>query len=186
MSVAGHTVDLVTDTGVFSPRQLDPGTEILLQNLGPGPGSAAASAVLGDIGCGYGPLAVALALTWPDAEVWAVDVNERALGLTRQNAESLGLANIRVATPDQVPADVRLAGLWSNPPIRVGKPALHDLLQEWLDRLEPEARARLVVQKHLGSDSLARWLTGEGYPTSRVTSERSYRILEVCPRAPAR
>ena len=70
-------------------------------------------------------------------------------------------------TPDGVPADIRFAGIWSNPPIRIGKPALHDLLRSWLDRLDDDAHAWLVVQKHLGSDSLARWLEEIGVVLDR-------------------
>ena len=179
LGLGGRRVDLETDTGVFSARRLDPGTEVLVRHLGPVP----AEGDLLDLGCGYGPLAVALALTAPAAVVWAVDTNQRAVELTRRNAATLGLGNIRAG--GDVPGEVRLAGMWSNPPIRIGKPALHALLVTWLDRLAPGARARLVVQKHLGSDSLARWLEEEGYPTVRVTSEKAYRILEVGGRAAA-
>jgi 16S rRNA (guanine1207-N2)-methyltransferase len=67
----------------------------------------------------------------------------------------------------------------SNPPIRIGKTALHGLLLRWLPRLTPDGTAHLVVQKHLGSDSLARWLTEQGYPTTRLASRAGYRILKV-------
>jgi 16S rRNA (guanine1207-N2)-methyltransferase len=179
--LGSRQVELATDAGVFSPRQLDAGTAVLLDHLGPIPSAGA----LLDLGCGYGPLAVALALAAPAAEVWALDVNERAQELTRRNATALGLANIRVGTDSDVPPDARFAAIWSNPPIRIGKPALHGLLTGWLDRLIPPGRARLVVHKHLGSDSLARWLENEGYPTSRVTSVKGYRILETAPRGAA-
>ncbi|MHB1855333.1 MAG: class I SAM-dependent methyltransferase [Acidimicrobiales bacterium] len=181
LQLAGGRVELETDAAVFSARRLDPGTEVLLRNLGPVPPEGH----LLDLGCGYGPVAVALALAAPAATVWALDTNQRALELTRRNAESLGLANLRAAVEGDVGGEVRFAGMWSNPPIRIGKPALHGLLTGWLDRLAPSAWARLVVQKHLGSDSLARWLEAEGYPTRRVTSENAYRVLEVGGRAAA-
>ena len=173
-------VELATDSGVFSAQRLDPGTAVLLEHLEPVP-----EGDLLDLGCGYGPLALALARRRPDATVWAVDVNERALELTRSNAGTLGLANIRVARPDEVPGAVRFGGIYSNPPIRIGKAALHQLLVDWLDRLLPAGRARLVVQKHLGSDSLARWLAEQSFPTTRLTSVGGYRILEVGRRAAA-
>lgn len=177
---AGRELELETDAGVFSPRQVDPGTAVLLDHLGPVPGSG----ILVDLGCGYGPLTIPLALAAPQAEVWALDVNERALDLIRRNAAALALANVRVGDGAGAAPDGPLAGLWSNPPIRIGKAALHHLLTTWLDRLAPDARARLVVQKHLGSDSLARWLEGEGFPTKRVTSVKGYRVLEVGARPP--
>jgi 16S rRNA (guanine1207-N2)-methyltransferase len=100
------------------------------------------------------------------------------------NAVRAGIANVRVCAPDEVPASVALDGIWSNPPIRVGKRALHDMLDLWLPRLVPNGHAWLVVQKHLGSDSLARWLGGQGHPTARLGSRAGYRLLRVDP-APA-
>jgi 16S rRNA G1207 methylase RsmC len=81
--------------------------------------------------------------------------------------------------PDDVPDDVQFDGIWSNPPIRVGKHALHDLLQRWLPRLAPNAAATLVVHKHLGADSLAQWLQDEGWAAERQSSRAGYRLLRV-------
>jgi 16S rRNA G1207 methylase RsmC len=171
--------DLTTDRGVFSGEAVDAGTKLLLLD---GPPPATKGALL-DLGCGYGPIALTLAHRAPDAQVWAVDVNERARDLCHQNAAAAGLATVRVAAPDEVPDDVEFAEIWSNPPIRIGKAALHDLLLRWLGRLAPEGRALLVVQRHLGADSLAGWLTGEGHATTRLASRRGYRLLEVRARA---
>jgi len=120
----------------------------------------------------------ALARRAPGARVWAVDVNRRALTLCAENAAAAGV-DVRTAVPEEVPADVRFAGIWSNPPVRIGKEALHGLLAAWLDRLTPDGRAALVVHRHLGADSLARWLEGEGWPTARLGSRMGYRLLDV-------
>lgn len=130
-----------------------------------------------DLGCGYGPIAVAVALRAPRAKVWAVDVNNRALGLTRDNAARAGLANITAVRPEEMPEGVNFDAIYSNPPIHIGKAALHRLLLEWLPRLTPDGVAYQVVQKNLGSDSLAKWLNENGYPTERLTSQVGYRIL---------
>jgi 16S rRNA G1207 methylase RsmC len=133
-----------------------------------------------DLGCGYGVIAAALAVSAPAAEVWAVDVNERALLLARENAERLGVADrVHVALPTEVPDALRFAEIWSNPPIRVGKQALHDLLLTWLPRLAPGGRAVLVVGKNLGADSLQRWLGEQGHPTTRLASSKGFRVLDV-------
>ncbi len=177
----GRLVPLTTDRGVFSADRVDPGTRALLAD---GPPIEAGS-VLADVGCGYGPIAVTLALRGgPGTVVWAVDVNERARDLCRTNAEANGVADrVRVVAPDEVPAGLVLDQVWSNPPIRVGKAVLHDLLASWLGHLRPgSGRATLVVQKHLGADSLARWLADQGWPTERVTSRGGYRILGVTAR----
>ncbi len=170
------TLSLRTDRGVFSAERVDPGTKLLLLDA-PAPPEGAAD--LADLGCGYGPIALALAHRAPAATVWAVDVNARARALCQANATAAGLANVQVVAPGDVPGSVRFAGLWSNPPIRIGKPALHALLAGWLDRLADGGTAWLVVHKHLGSDSLERWLAAPGRRVRRHSSRRGYRILAV-------
>jgi 16S rRNA (guanine1207-N2)-methyltransferase len=172
------TVDglrLRTDRGVFSHGRVDTGTALLLRAAPPPP----ATGELLDLGCGYGAIALVLARRAPGARVWAVDVNNRARALCAANAADNGIDNITVVAPDDVPADVRFVTIWSNPPIRIGKPALHALLGRWLDRLTPDGRAVLVVQKHLGADSLQRWLTEQAWPTTRLASAKGYRLLDV-------
>lgn len=176
--VPGARFELRTDRGVFSHGHLDDGTRVLLRNVPPPPVNGA----LLDLGCGAGPIALTLATRAPRAEVWAIDVNERARDLCRRNADGLGLANVRVGAPHEVPTDVRFAAIWSNPPIRIGKPALHELLTTWLDRLTADGVAHLVVHKHLGSDSLHRWLDEQGWATERTTSIKGFRVLRTAAR----
>lgn len=171
------TTTLHSDRGVFSADQVDPGTRYLLLEA-PTPGPDVTTAL--DLGCGYGPVARTLAHRAPGAHVWAVDVNKRARQLAARNLEGLAAT---VAAPDEVPDDLTFDLIWSNPPIRIGKAALRELLGRWLSRLTPAGRAILVVQKHLGADSLARWLTEQGYATTRLGSRRGYRLLQVQARA---
>jgi 16S rRNA G1207 methylase RsmC len=170
-----------TDRGVFSRGHLDTATSMLLRADLP----IASTGHLLDLGCGAGPIALTMARRSPGATVWAVDVNTRARELCRRNAERNGLTNLRVAAPDDVPAAVRFATIWSNPPIRIGKAALHELLELWLARLEPGGTACLVVQKHLGADSLQRWLIELGYRCTRVGSKAGFRLLAVDERSSA-
>lgn len=176
MRLAGRDVDVETAPGVFSPGHVDLGTRVLLRTLADQP---LAGDVL-DLGCGWGPIALAMALGSPAATVWAVDVNVRALDLLRGNAGRLGLSGVRPVTPDLVPEDVAFTAIWSNPPIRIGKDALHALLERWLPRLTPDGVAHLVVQRHLGADSLQRWIAEDfGMPTTRVASAKGFRVLAV-------
>ncbi len=179
----GPDLRLRTDAAVFSGRSVDPGTAFLLTDGARPPTDPPGGdrpLTLVDVGCGYGPIAVTLALRSPAATVWAVDVNERALELCRANAEDVGAGDrIRTATPDQVPTDLIVDGIWSNPPIRIGKPALHALLEVWLARLAPTGTAHLVVARNLGADSLARWLADQGHAVTRRASRRGYRLLDV-------
>jgi 16S rRNA (guanine1207-N2)-methyltransferase len=166
---------LTTDTGVFGRDRLDTGTKLMLIEAPSPP----ATGNLLDLGCGAGAVAVTLARRSPQATVWAVDVNERALRLTLDNCREAGCHNVRVSVPDDVPADVRFDVIWSNPPIRIGKPALHDLLRRWLGLLTRDGTALLVVQQHLGADSLATWLGGQGWTVRRLRSRAGYRLLQV-------
>jgi 16S rRNA (guanine1207-N2)-methyltransferase len=177
--VGGREFRLRASGGVFSADRLDPGTGVLLRRA-VRPGRASRGHLL-DLGCGYGPIACVLATGAPKMTVHAVDVNERALELTRANVAELGLAGrVVVSGPDEVPADVVFAQIWSNPPIRVGKAELHAILDRWLPRLDPVGgEAWLVVAKNLGSDSLARWLVERGWAVVRHISEDGYRVLHI-------
>jgi 16S rRNA (guanine1207-N2)-methyltransferase len=175
LSLPDFRVRLAVDRGVFAADAVDAGTLELLRATPSPP----LDGDLLDLGCGYGPIACALAHRAPQSTVWAVDVNERALALTARNAAALGLTSVRPVRPDAVPSSVRFAGIWSNPPIRIGKPALHGLLTDWLPRLDARGAAWLVVHRHLGSDSLAAWLAEQGWEVTRTASKRGYRILRV-------
>lgn len=168
-------VDLQADRGVFGSRAIDLGTLTLLKEAPPPP----AEGELLDLGSGYGPIAIALAKRSPAARVWAVDVNERALELTRANAAAARTPNVVAALPGEIPAELRFAAIYSNPPVRVGKGPLHELLLQWLPRLAPGGKAYLVVQRNLGADSLATWLAAEGFEVQRLKSKKGYRLMSV-------
>jgi 16S rRNA (guanine1207-N2)-methyltransferase len=178
VSLAGSDIEVTTAGGVFSPDHVDSGTAVLLANTPPPPPGGH----LLDLGCGWGPIALSLALQSPHATVWAVDVNQRALDLVRRNAESLALENLNARHPDDVPDDVTFRTIRSNPPIRVGKHELHGLLEKWLPRLDERSDAWLVVQRNLGSDSLQRWLAASltpGYSVHRAATGRGFRVIKV-------
>jgi 16S rRNA (guanine1207-N2)-methyltransferase len=176
VQVWGRELTLITASGVFAADGLDRGTAVLLRAS---PIPKGSPRIL-DLGCGYGPIALAIAVHCPGAMIDAVDVNERALTLCRENAEALGVADrVRVLRPEQVESDVRYDEIWSNPPIRIGKQSLHELLLTWLGRLAPEGVARLVVGKNLGSDTLQRWLLEQGYACERAASAKGFRVLVV-------
>ncbi|WP_077489217.1 class I SAM-dependent methyltransferase [Sinomonas mesophila] len=174
----GRELTLRTSAGIFSPDGVDKGTAVLLAEA-PDP---APEGNLLDIGCGWGPIALTLALRSPGAHVYAVDVNTRSLALTQENARLAGLGNVRASLPEDLDPSLRFATIWSNPPIRIGKQALHELLLLWLPRLEIGGEAWLVVQKNLGADSLSRWLAGElgdAYDVDRPATSKGFRVLRV-------
>ena len=178
VSLGGREIEVTTAGGIFSPEHVDQGTKVLL-------GAVPSPPPLGnllDLGCGWGPIAISLALASPEASVWAVDVNDRALAMVRANADHLSIPHLNTARPEDVPSDLRFATIWSNPPIRVGKAELHGMLELWLPRLEPAGDAWLVVQKNLGADSLQRWLderfAGE-FVTTREEISKGFRVMRV-------
>ncbi|MGC5168239.1 class I SAM-dependent methyltransferase [Luteimicrobium sp. DT211] len=185
--LAGRDVEVETAGGIFSPGRVDLGTQVLLRTV---PGLPDHSTDVLDLGCGWGPVALSMALEHTDGgrpapRVWAVDVNERSLDLVRRNAARLGLERVSAHLPDDVPDDVRFDVIWSNPPIRVGKQALHELLTRWLPRLRPGGEAWLVVQRNLGADSLQAWLGDwladhqPGATVERTASAKGFRVLRV-------
>jgi 16S rRNA G1207 methylase RsmC len=168
--------EFATADGVFSGNGLDLGTAVLLRESVPPAGAGR----LLDLGCGYGVLAVALASACPEALVDAVDTNERALSLCAANAETHQVADrVRTLLPEHADPELRYDEIWSNPPIRIGKAALHDLLLTWLPRLVPGGVARLVVGRNLGADSLQAWLVSSGFRCERVASAKGFRVFSV-------
>jgi 16S rRNA (guanine1207-N2)-methyltransferase len=189
LSLADLELQFTTDRGVFSQSRIDAGTRLLLQEA---PHPTPSMTNICDLGCGYGPIAVSLARRSPTSSVWAVDLNERAVALTAKNGVANDCPDIHAVVVDSdgsaidgTPEDLaalpatQFDGLWSNPSIRIGKPAMHHMLTVWLDRLAPSGMAWLVVQRHLGADSLADWMTAQGWATTRVCSRAGYRLLEV-------
>jgi 16S rRNA G1207 methylase RsmC len=185
---------------VFSAQGLDKGTEQLLHFLATDRARAscaplelantAATATAAapraniagnilDLGCGWGPIALTVAARYPNATIWAVDVNDHAVQLTAQNAAELGLPNVVAVRPEEVPADVRFNAIVSNPPIRIGKAELHQILLHWFAKLTPEAVALLVVQKNLGADSLVKWLSSNlpAFTVQKLANSKGFRII---------
>lgn len=182
VQLAGQNVQVETAGSIFSPAELDRGTRVLLDTVPTPPPTGAFL----DVGAGWGPIALSMGLLSPDAQITAIEVNARALELTAANAQRLGLQNITVVQPDDVPQDARFDLIWSNPPIRIGKAALHELLSRWLPTLNPGGAAWLVVAKKLGADSLLRWMSTmleEQYPgqfqAQRVATDKGFRILHI-------
>jgi 16S rRNA (guanine1207-N2)-methyltransferase len=178
VTLADRDLEVVTAGGVFSPDRLDAGTAVLLSSTPPPPPGGHFL----DLGCGWGPISLSLALLAPHATVWAVDVNQRALDLVRRNAERLGITNINAVTPDDVPEETVFRTIRSNPPIRVGKNELHGMLERWIPRLDERSDGWFVIARNLGSDSLQRWLSStfpHGYSVHRAATARGFRVLKV-------
>ena len=183
IEVDGRTLVLQSDQGVFSRHGLDKGTAVLLDIMSRGNyPTVPDGSFLADVGCGTGAIALTLAALYPACTVIAVDVNERARALCTSNAKKNGLSNITVLSPEELDETIRYSLLWSNPPIRIGKPALRQLLLEWMQRLTEDGIGHLVVSKNLGGDSLAEWLSESGFATKKLASSKGFRVFEVAAR----
>ena len=175
VTLAGQDLTMEVAGGIFSPDHVDLGTRVLLRSVPEPRGHVL------DIGCGWGPIAIAAALTSPHVRVTAMDVNERALDLARRNAAAAGVGDrVTVLRAEDVPPSQTFDTIWSNPPIRIGKSALHELLATWIPRLTLGGEAYLVVQRNLGSDSLAAWIAGQGWgAVDKVASAKGFRVLRI-------
>ncbi len=176
-SVAGQALRLQAAAGTFSSGKLDRGTAVLLSLADQFPQQGA----ILDLGCGWGPIGIAIAKLFPTTKVWGVDVNSRSVELANQNAEDLGLTNFQAVLSDQLPSEIKFDEIWSNPPIRIGKSALHELLLTYLNKLNPTGRAVFVVQKQLGAESLMKWLAEQfsDHEVRRLANEKGYWVIEV-------
>ena len=181
VELAGRQVSVTTANGIFSHSGIKKGKAVILEKVPERHGQ-----YLLDIGCGWETITLLLPMLDPQFEDYGIDVNSRSLSLTEQNARALGLHNVSVSTPDEIDPTLRFDTIWSNPPIRVGKEVLHNILLTWLPRLAPGGAAYLVVQKNLGSDSLQKWLDaqlterfGPEFSVSRYAISKGFRILEV-------
>lgn len=173
----GTVFNLTAASGTFSSTRLDSGTRVLLKESALFPDSGT---VL-DIGCGWGPISLAVATLRPETEVFGLDVNSRSLELAQANAAALKLKNFKAVRAEQIPNELLFDGIWSNPPIRVGKAVLHQLMQTWIPRLKPGASAMLVVQKQLGADSFQKWLaeTFTEFDVAKQSIDKGYRVIRV-------
>lgn len=179
LEVRGLSLPMKTADRVFSSNRLDTGTKVLLKEVEPGP----AGRFL-DLGCGWGPISVVLAQLRPEAEVWAVDINSRALDLTKRNAKAHKCRNVRVLQADVALEQALKDGIvfdeiWSNPPVRIGKKAMRQMLTAWLNLLAPDGVAWLVVARNLGSDSLIDWANENGWEARKEHSKKGYRIISI-------
>lgn len=147
-TVGGRSLRFLTDAGVFSRHKVDYGSSVLIRSLPPLTGKVL------DLGCGYGPIGISLAVLNPQAQVTMVDVNRRAVGLAQENIRANGIANAQALESDgftQAPGPFQT--IVSNPPIRAGKKVIYPLFEESFRHLEPGGVLYVVIQKKQGAAS---------------------------------
>jgi 16S rRNA (guanine1207-N2)-methyltransferase len=177
LQVGGKEFEVEAASGTFSSSKLDAGTAVLLKHHEHFPKDGN---VL-DIGCGWGPIGISIAAVEKNSRVFGIDINQRSIEQSNFNAAKLNLKNYSAMHSRELPDDLQFSAIWSNPPIRVGKKVLHELMETYIPRLEPGGKAMLVVQKNLGADSFQRWL-GTRFPqaeVSRVATDKGYRVISL-------
>jgi len=145
---------LITDNGVFSKKGLDFGTRTLLETIENLKGEVL------DFGCGYGPIGIYIKKTY-NCEVDAVDINTRALNLAKKNAE-LNNTKINIFESNIYEnVNKKYDYIVTNPPIRVGKKVLYEILFQAKKQLKQNGELWLVVHKDQGAKSLVKDLEKE-------------------------
>jgi len=165
-------LNFIADTGVFSKTRVDYGTDILIKSLPPLHGKIL------DLGCGYGPIGISLAKLNPSCQITMVDINNRAVELSRQNIQQNNVENAIVLQSDGFEkVDGLFNAIVSNPPIRAGKKVIYPLFEHSIDYLDKDGALYLVIQKKQGAKSTLEKLT-EIYGNCEVINKKGgYWIL---------
>ena len=174
----GREFRFISDSGVFSKRTVDFGSRLLIESFRLN--EEVAGDIL-DVGCGYGPMGLALAHAYPTRLVEMVDVNERAMSLARRNAEANNIRNVKVYesnTYDQVPEGRQFAAIVSNPPIRAGKQVVHRILSEAHTHLLPGGTLTVVIQKKQGAPSAEQKMLDVFGNVEIIARDKGYWIIQ--------
>ena len=137
----------LTDSGVFSKKMVDYGSQILLNTLNFEKGKT-----LLDLGCGYGPLGISLAKV-QDVKPTMVDINNRAIDLAKQNAQKNGVEADIFQSNIYEKVNGTFDYIISNPPIRAGKQVVHTIISESINYLKVGGNLTIVIQKKQGAPS---------------------------------
>lgn len=165
-----------TDNGVFSKREVDFGSRLLIESFelpvldGP----------ILDVGCGYGPIGLSIAKSDASRLVHMIDVNERALQLAKENAALNGIDNVKIYESDRLTnvTESNFAAILTNPPIRAGKRIVHAIFQESFDHLAANGELWVVIQKKQGAPSAIEKLKGIYAHVEVVKREKGYFIIK--------
>ena len=144
----GREMRFLTDAGVFSRDDVDPGSRLLIDSAGPLTGRVL------DLGCGWGPVGLSLALENPEIDMLMADVNERAVELSERNRRMNGVVNAHVIESDAFESiEGEFEHILTNPPIRAGKQVIYGMFDESFNRLLPGGDLTIVIRKQQGAPS---------------------------------
>lgn len=179
-NLLGNEFRFVTDNGVFSKRTVDFGSRTLLEALEESHLFDEMDGKVLDVGCGYGPIGLAIAKKYPQLEVDMVDVNNLALDLAKENAGTNGIHNVNIFASNVyqqiIPTDY--SAIVSNPPIRAGKKVVHEILEGAFDHLKDGGTLTVVIQKKQGAPSAKKKMEEVFGNCQMIARNKGYQILQ--------
>ncbi|MDQ0485041.1 class I SAM-dependent methyltransferase [Guptibacillus hwajinpoensis] len=172
----GSRFQFTTDSGVFSKKEVDFGSKLLIETFE----EPEIEGDIVDVGCGYGPIGISLASEFSNRRFYLLDVNERATELAMNNAIKNGVNNLSVMASDKLSAvkDKTFASVVTNPPIRAGKQVVHGILEEAHHVLEKGGTLWVVIQKKQGAPSAINKLEEMFQHVDTVVKKKGYYILK--------
>lgn len=171
---SGHTWTFITDNGVFSKTGVDRGTEILLKSCA----SLPLNGRVLDLGCGYGPVSVVIGTLFPSVEMAAVDVNPRAVELTKENTERNGVKCQAMVSDGFENVEGTFSAVITNPPIRAGKKVIYRMFEDAYAHLEEGGMFLAVIRKQQGAESAQKKLTEIFGSCDMICREKGYLVLK--------
>ncbi|WP_462412551.1 class I SAM-dependent methyltransferase [Neobacillus sp. Marseille-QA0830] len=175
-TLRNHLFRFKTDNGVFSKREVDFGSRLLIETFR----MPDIEGDILDVGCGYGPIGLAIAKEYSRSTVHMVDVNERAIELAKENAEKNGISNVKIYESDRLEnvMEMAFAAILTNPPIRAGKKTVHDIFEQSFDRLASSGELWVVIQKKQGAPSALEKLKELFSRVETVDKSKGYFIIK--------
>ncbi len=179
--IDGRIISLVSDNGVFSKDKIDEGSFAFLKVIVP----LRLSGKILDLGCGYGPIGLTVALTSPEARVNLADINTRALALCEKNAELLGLSQRVTVLQSDIYSNIEgtYHSILVNPPIRAGKIVTYTMYEGALSHLIDGGSLFIVIRKNQGAPSASKYIESLFGNITLLKRDKGYYIYQAVKRA---
>ncbi|MCZ0755267.1 class I SAM-dependent methyltransferase [Anoxybacillus sp. J5B_2022] len=175
-TLRGNELTFTTDNGVFSKREVDFGSRLLIETFA----EPAIDGAILDVGCGYGPIGLAVAKSFPNRQVEMIDINERAIELANKNKQINRISNAVVYESDLFGnvGDKTFAAILTNPPIRAGKKIVYSIFEQSVHHLLPQGELWVVIQKKQGAPSALEKLQSLFTDVEVVAKKKGYYIIK--------
>ncbi|HLS20883.1 MAG TPA: class I SAM-dependent methyltransferase [Bacillota bacterium] len=174
-TLRNYNLSFTTDFGVFSREKVDFGSRVLIESFI----EPAIDGKILDLGCGYGPVGLAVAASFPERQIVMADINERAISLAKHNANINQITNVQIVASDRFSQiSDTFAAILLNPPIRAGKKVVYDLFTESYHSLKKHGEFWIVIQKKQGAPSAAKKLEELFKNVSLIERKKGYHIYK--------